>query len=342
MKPLICVLTCVLALGPTQLFAGSGNRTGTSSASELLIPIGPRGIAMGGSIVASTTGPEALFYNPAGVAGSKFDLSLFASHMNYIADIGVECASVAVDFSKFGVLALQLKALSVGDIPLTTVFTPDGSGQTFSPQYFTIGLTYARELTDRVRVGATVKLITERMAEVSASGFAFDMGVIYDHLAGLQGLSFGVSVKNIGPQLVFEGRGLNVTAVSPDLTRPEYIYKVEAASFELPFTIELGLAYRLAVAEEHGFVIAVAFQDNNFSDDAYRGGLEYGFRDLVYLRGGYEYAPSEAEERENIFGPTFGAGIHATVGNTDVTFDYAFRAVKFFNANHVFSVKIGL
>ncbi len=47
--------------------------------------------------------------------------------MSYIADIGVECASVAVDFAEFGVLAFQLKALSIGDIPVTTVNTPDGS-----------------------------------------------------------------------------------------------------------------------------------------------------------------------------------------------------------------------
>ncbi len=58
------------------------------------------------------------------------------------------------------------------------------------------------------------------MADVSAAGFSFDMGVIYDNLASIKGLSFGVVVKNIGPQMKFDGPGLNVNAVSSDSSRP--------------------------------------------------------------------------------------------------------------------------
>jgi hypothetical protein len=334
------LLTCLLSA--STLLASSGNRTGTNGASELLIPVGARDIGMGGSTTALTSGPEALFWNPAGIGGIRNSVTLFASHMSYIADIGVECASVAVDFSEFGVLALQLKALSIGDIPVTTVNTPDGSGQYFSPRFLTFGLTYGRQLTDRIRVGATVNLISEQMADVSATGFSFDMGVIYDNLAGIKGLSFGVVVKNIGPQMKFEGTGLNVNAVSSDLNRPAYVYSVEAASFELPSTIELGFGYQLSLGEDHAVTMSTAFQNNNFTDDAYRAGLEYGFQSLFFVRAGYDYSPVEQTPRENIFGPAFGAGVHANVGGTDVSFDYAYRSVKYFDGNHVFSVKIGL
>ena len=46
--------------------AGSGNRTGTGGASQLLIPVGARDLAMGGSTISTTYGIEALFWNPAG------------------------------------------------------------------------------------------------------------------------------------------------------------------------------------------------------------------------------------------------------------------------------------
>lgn len=340
MRRFSTVLICLLWGG--TLIAGSGNRTGTNGASELLIPVGTRDIAMAGSTVALTSGPEALFWNPAGVAGVRHAVTLFASHMSYIADIGVEYASVAVDFGGFGVMALQLKALSVGNIPLTTVYTPDGSGQTFSPQFLTVGVSYGRQLTDRIRVGATINVVSEEMAEVSATGFAFDMGVIYTDLVGVRGLSFGVVVKNIGPQMTFEGPGLNVAATSPSLDRPEYIYSVEAASFELPSTIEFGLGYRASVGEESALVFGAAFQNNNFSDDAYRGGMEFAFRDFLFVRGGYDYAPPQMDERESIYGPSLGVGLHALVGTTDVWVDYAYRSVKYFNGNHVFSLKVGL
>jgi len=340
MKLAMLMLACLLPAA--TMIAGSGNRTGTNGASELLIPIGTRDIAMGGSTVALTSGPEALFWNPAGIAGSQRAVTLFASHMNYIADIGVECASVAVDFTDFGVMALQLKALSIGEIPLTTANTPDGSGQTFSPQFFTLGLTYGRQLTDRIRVGGTVSLISERMAEVSAAGIAFDMGVIYNDLANLSGLSFGVVVKNIGPQMRFEGPGLNIAATASGLERSEFYYSVEAASFELPSTIELGVGYRTTFDDENTLILGAAFQNNNFTDDAYRFGFEYGFQNLLFTRGGYDYSPPTMDERENIYGPSLGVGIHATVGNMDVTFDYAYRSVKFFDGNQTLSVKIRL
>jgi hypothetical protein len=297
---------------------------------------------MGGATTATSSGVEALFWNPAGAAKTDVDVSIYGSHMAYIADIGVSSAAISARFESFGVLSLSLKGLSFGDIPLTTVLIPDGTGQTFSPQFFTVDLTNSRQLTDRISVGATVMLITEHMAEVSATGYAFNIGVIYDNLVDLQGLSFGVAVKNIGPEMKFEGPGLNIEATAPTLDRPPYYYKVEAAGFELPSTFEVGLGYKHAIGEDHGVLFAVAFQNNNFSDDEYKIGLEYGFQDLLFLRGGYDYSRPEMEKRENIFGATFGAGIHTRVGSVDFRFDYAFRAATIFENNHVISVTLGL
>ena len=86
----------------------------------------------------------------------------------------------------------------------------------------------------------------------------------------------------------------------------------------------------------------MAFQSNNFSDDEYKIGLEYGFQNILFLRGGYDYSPPESDRRENIFGASFGVGVHTLVGSTDIRFDYAFRAAKIFENNHVFSVTLGL
>lgn len=78
--------------------------------------------------------------------------------MNYIADIGVQFGAVGVNFEEFGSIAFSIKSLSVGDIIKTTVENPDGTGQTFAPQYSTIGLSYSKMLSDRVSVGFKPKL----------------------------------------------------------------------------------------------------------------------------------------------------------------------------------------
>ncbi len=337
----IRALTIAILLADT-LLAGSGQRTGTNGASELLIPIGTRDIAMAGATVAATRGIEALFWNPAGSAWFTHDVTLYASHMTYIADIGVDCGAVSANVPGFGVLSLQLKMLSIGDIPVTTTQYPDGTGNMFRPQFFTVGLTYARQLTDRISVGVTTTLVNERMAEVSATGVSFNMGVTYGNLMGVRGLQFGAVVKNIGSEMTFDGPGLSISAVSTELQRGTMLYKIEAAGFELPSTFELGLSYGLPITDESMLLLASTFQNNNFSDDAYRFGAELGFQDILFLRGGYDYSPPASASRENIFGFTFGTGVHLLLGTLDVTFDYAYRATKYFDGNHVVSMKVGL
>jgi hypothetical protein len=320
--------------------AGSGNRTGTNGAAELLIPVGTRFIAMGSTGIATSTGVEALFWNPAGTAIMNNSVSVYVSHMNYIADIGVDYGAVSANVGSFGVLSLSLKALSIGDIPVTTTQNPDGTGQTYSPQFFTLGFTYARQLSDRVSVGLTTNLISERMGEVSATGVGFNVGVVYDNLASVDGLNIGIAVKNIGTQMTFQGSGLLTPATVAGQNRGPQVYEVQPASFELPSSIEFGLGYRLSLGTSN-VLVSGSYQSQNFSDDVYLTGIEYSYQDLFFVRGGYDFAQRESSDRQYIFGPTFGAGVHSAVGSVDLSFDYAFRSVAVFNNSHVFSVTLG-
>ena len=143
-RSLIIVLALLLTL---DVYAGGGNRTGTGGAAQLLIPVGPRGIAMGEANLAVAQGIESIFWNPAGVANMGNSTSIMFSHMSYIADIGVEYGAVSTNFEGFGVLSLSLKSLSIGDILVTTTSDPDGlGGAKFSPQMLTAGLSYSRAI----------------------------------------------------------------------------------------------------------------------------------------------------------------------------------------------------
>jgi hypothetical protein len=335
------VIAFLLSMAAGIAAAGAGNRAGTGGAAELLIPVGTRDIAMGGATVSTSTGVEALFYNPAGVAKVPGSAAFYFSHMSYIADIGVDYGAAAVSFSEFGVIAINAKALAIGDIAVTTNENPDGTGTTFSPQFFNLGLSYARMLSERVSVGVTATFISERMGDVSASGFAFNAGVTYDNLAAIDGLSIGVVLKNIGPQMKFDGGGLLYTAAAEGQNRPPGYYKAEAAPFELPSTLEFGVGYRYALDAQNSLQFAGAFQNNNFADDEYRLGAEYAFQNTLFIRGGMTMSPEQATP-EFIYGPTFGAGLKYQFGAMDLSVDYAFRSVDVFSNNHIFSLGIGL
>ena len=338
-KSIAILVLVVLAM--SQTFAGAGNRAGTNGASELLIPVGTRDIGMGGSTIATTSGVEALFWNPAGTAVMRSSADLYISHMSYFADIGVNYGAIAANIEGLGVLSLSLKSLAIDAIPVTTTRDPEGTGQTYKPQFFTVGLTYARQLSERVAVGLTGNVVSERLGDVSASGFAFDVGVLYDNLASIHGLSIGVVVKNIGPQMKYDGTALLTTATVADLHRPASLYQIQAASFELPSAIHFGVAYKHQLSDEMTLLGSTAFQSSNFSDDEYKLGLELSYQDLLYVRSGYNFAQREEDSREFPFGPTVGFGVHSALGSTEVSIDYAYRSMKTFEGNHIFSVKLG-
>lgn len=338
------LMLCVLFAGVVGTVDAQNKRTGTSAASELLIPVGARYMAMGGSTIANAVGIEAVHYNPAGLGLMRTSAEGMFSSMSYIADINVNYGAVAANFGAFGVLGFSLKSLDFGNIPLTTADDPEGlSGRQFSPTYVTVGLSYARPLTDAVSVGVTGKLVTEQIDRVSASGIAFDFGVQYKGLLNVQGLMLGVAVKNIGPAMKFDGSGLYRSATSSEGIRPEQPYKSEAASFELPSLIEFGLAYAGTMSDELSYSANGSFTNNNMYVDEYRVGGELMYSiDQVRLSGrlGSSILP-KVDAADRIFGLTTGVGITYMSDDLELTFDYGFRQTDLFNNNNVFSLKVG-
>ena len=334
---LVVLLLLVIA---TDSFAGGGNRTGTGGAAQLLIPVGTTGIALAGSGIATAEGLDAIYWNPAGLAKSNRSTLVGFSHMNYIADIGVENGAVATSIEGIGTIALSLKSLSVGEIAVTTTTDPDGTGKTFKPQFITAGLTYSRRLTDRIGVGVTTNLITESLGDVSASGVGFNIGLIYDNLGDIDGLSFGIAMKNVGPQMKYDGSGLYITATGDGLKRQPGLFKIESASFELPSTFEIGFGYKPYVDKSNSIQVSADFQNNNFSGDEYKFGLEYAYAKTFYLRAGYATSP-KSQSDDYIYGLTCGAGINYAMEGLTLSVGYAYRDVKYFDANHVFELSLG-
>jgi hypothetical protein len=343
MKRLLGIMIVVILVLATlhEGIAGPGTRTGTGGAAQLLIPVGARDLAMGGATISTTRGIESLFWNPAGVAKSDNSASVLFSHMSYIADIGVDYGAVSGKFGDLGTFALSVKSLSVGDIPVTTTENPDGTGQTYTPQFFTAGITYSRILSDRISVGLTSTIISERISEVSASGVAFNVGVIYDNLADFTGLSLGVVVKNIGPQMRYDGPALYQVGDVQDQNRPPQYMKIDTAPFELPASIEIGMGYRSVLSENADLLFAGTFQSNNFSEDEYHLGAEAAINKMFFIRAGGSFAPDTPDNSDYIYGFTVGGGINYNLGDADLSVDYAFRDTQFFSGNHVIAVRLG-
>lgn len=335
---LIIFLTVLLTAG--SIFADGGNRNGTAGASQLEIPVGTRGIAMGNATLTGATGVEALFWNPADLSRGTFGTDVMFSHMSHIADIGISYGAVGINLGDFGSLALALKSLDIGDIDKTTIQNPDGTGATFSPSFMTIGATFSKLLSDRIAVGITMNVISEKIELVSATGVAFNIGISYHDLANVKGLKLAFVIKNLGTDMEYEGSGLNVIAKPDDFLRPQQYYKIKAAAYEIPSALQMGLGY-VTHFDEHQLEFAASFASNNYYSDEYNFGVEYGFNDLIFIRGGYTYAP-DIDKDDRLYDFTAGFGINYDLGGVNFKVDYAFRNTQYFDNGHVFSVGVGL
>jgi hypothetical protein len=328
----------------SSAYAGDVNRTGTAGAQELLIPVGARDLALGGSSVASTTGVDAIYWNPAGLSKINSVEAMF-SHLNYIADIGVEYGVVGINAGDFGNVGFSMKSLSFGDIPVTTEDLPDGTGQTYSPAYLTLGVTYARMLSDRISVGATVNIINESILNTSANAVGFDIGVRYDGI-GTPGLNLAVVLKNVGTNITYNGAGLYRTGTTSDDLRGQQTYSLVAATSELPSQMEIALAYDYKLGEKNQISLFGDFENNNYSTDIWKFGAEFTFQNLLFLRGGYTLAPNDPKDATGassyLYDYTAGAGIKYDLGGVTIGVDYAYRHLVRMSSNNVISVKIGI
>ena len=320
--------------------AGRGDKSGTAAAQELLIPIGAREIALGGSTMADVAGIDALYWNPAGLVRSEDQTNVMFSHMSYLADIAVDYGALSTTIPDIASFGVSVTSLSFGKIPVTTEDYPDGTGETASPSFVILGGAVSRLVTDHISFGFECNVVIENMDKVSATGVAFTFGLQYRGLGGIDGLSLGASVNNIGPAMTYDGDGLLRVGQVDDVLRPETQYKIQAASSDMPSAIIIGLGYTALTTENETVKFTSIYQNNNYSDDEYRLGAEWTTHKIVSLRLGYS-GSAEGGSGSTVYGLSLGVGVAGRFEGIDLSVDYAYRSAQYFAGNHVLTLGLG-
>ncbi|MBN2357049.1 PorV/PorQ family protein [candidate division KSB1 bacterium] len=340
-RKVILLLTMIWALLAVQVVFASAPKVGTSAAPELMIPMGARNVAMGGANVASVAGIEALYWNPAGLSSIRGNEASF-SYVPYFADMNISYFGAGVRMGKWGHLGLSLQLFSVGDIDVTTIEAPEGTGETIKPSFMTIGVSYARQFTDRIRFGTNMKVVSENIGNMRATGIAFDFGLQY---ITPWKVAFGVTLRNLGGEMRYDGTSIEFNSSIPwaDPGATSRTTKLDMAAFELPTSMTMGISYGYKLNDMQALNISGLYSNNSYAVDNLSAGAEYAFKDMVFLRGGYALPLYPEDYPEDIkddsqFGLAFGAGVHIPLGNTKVMIDYAYRDMKLFDANQYFSI----
>ena len=286
MRKNIIISLAVVALG--SILVAQSSRMGSASSTQLLVVPSAKHLS-GGGAVASAQGMDAIFWNPAGLAASENNIDAIFSNRQYIADITNSFFGVATSFGEYK-MGVNVRTFNMGDIDETTVYFPDGTGQVFTPNFSILGASLARNLTENTSVGLNANLIREGFGRVSATGVAYDFGVQHKGLAGLENLEVGFALKNFGQPMKYDGEGLGVFATASGSDRPEDYYKVDAASFDLPFVFDMGLKYNIAGAD-----LGVTYTSNYYSTDELKLYAGYGLEGLGSVGIGFQTSGAAQE-----------------------------------------------
>ena len=350
-KLLYIFLTFVMIGFTTTTKAGNPDRQGEAGAYELLMNPWARSAGLHTMTTAMISGVESIRLNPAGLSRLAGTEIIIGSSL-YLKGSGIKMNSVGLGQSigKNGTFGLTLMALDFGDIPVTTEAQPEGTGATFSPSFFNIGLSYSHLFENKVSVGVTVRVVSETISDARASGTTLDAGVQY--VTGDQdNFKFGISLRNIGGRMAFEGDGL----VNPgrfdngaeDLQRS---VDDRAEEFELQSMLNIGASLDFYAGSKHKITVVGNYTSNAFSQDQIGGGLEYSFNKLVMIRGGYRHdfgTVAEGGNAKPIYsGPAAGFTLNVPTNKKDnaprIAIDYGYRATEVYDGTHNFSVRINL
>ncbi len=315
------------------------DRAGTAAMEELLVPITPRSVALGSALtggLSDLSGIEGIQSNPATLLGGQGTSAMF-SRTEYVADIGVNYVGVGQRFGANS-FALSLASWDYGDIPRTTEDAPEiDENFTYTAGSLVVGATYARQFTDRIAAGVTLKGLSRRIDEATASGVAFDAGITY--VVSESGLRFGVSLKNFGTAMSFDGITESIPVSGPGGTGT-IGGAVETTEDELPSQLNFGAAYTRQLAGDITGTVLANFRANSYDLEQYSAGLELGYQNLFYVRGGINMVPEQDVNAFDVW--SVGAGLNVPLGSTGIQLDYAYRPSSVFSGVNMFSVSLDL
>ena len=319
---------------PTDL-----SKVGTSAANFLKLPVGARALALGGGGIATIQDATALYWNPAGI-GAIDRVTLAYNRAELYAGITHTFTGLVMPLGLNSRIGVSYIGLNSGEMEVTTVEEPQGTGEFFEVVNTAIGITFSQILTDRFTLGITGKWVQEKIQRAVANGIALDVGSTFN--TGLLGTRLGMAILNMGPKMQLDGPDLAFNRQLDDepgeLTAGlNPAANLETLTYDLPLMFRMGVSIDLLggistfMTNDMNRVTAlIDIEDAN--DQVARVGLsmEYAWNETIYARFGYrirgklsEQLGARLQDRpREAFELGYGLGLNTVVSGYAIQLDY--------------------
>ncbi len=343
----LTILLISVVFGLERLPAQEPYRMGTTAGNFLELGYGSAGSAMGDAYVAMATDLSSAYWNPAGLAFMKEHEAQFV-YQPWLVNINTAFAGAGFVVPSVGTLALSIIYTDYGNMDVTTVEQPEGTGEVFSAGDYAFSASYARQLTEWFSFGASGKFVGSEIWHTKASAMALDLGVIvntffFSPTGNRQdGMRIGMSISNYGTRMQYDGIGL-ISPIDPlpdengNYSQVKGQYRLQ--EWELPLIFRIGASFSLVKTNNHKVNLAVDALHPNNNSEFVNVGTQYEMDipnyGLFHLRAGYKglFMP------DSQFGLALGAGMTKyLMNNFGLKIDYAYRDVGLLGKVHSYSV----
>lgn len=266
------------------------SRAGTATAQFLKLEMGARHAAMGGTYAGYGSDVFTLWGQPASIAAAPQAWQVGFQHSEWFEGIQQEYIGITGALGR-GRAGLVVNTLGVDDLLRSTENSSGqltGTGGTFGARDWGVALHYGLPIGDALTLGGAARVITSKIDNENATGFAADLGAQW-RVRSVEGLTLGVSATNLGTGLKF-------------LRERD----------DFPMTFRAGAAYQIPRARLLVAADVVKAIDRDIDAGV---GVEWKPIEMLRLRGGYRSQGRDVGE-----GLTAGLGVNLM----GIEIDYAY------------------
>lgn len=345
-----CIALLLFVCLTVSIHAQKPDKVGTTAVSIFEIGFSAAGNAMGDARVASASGIESIYWNPAGLAQIEGNEFLFFNQP-WLVGIGTGFSGVAIDIPRVGKAGLSMIFADYGEMEVTTVADQDGTGEIFTASDYVMALTFARNLATWFSLGVNLEYYSSSIYHVKANAMAADLGVLVktDFFTRTgdreDGLTIGMSINNYGTPMEYKGKDLLVSIDVEPNEDGNYRYvpgQFKLSQWELPLLFRIGTAVYPIASPHHRLGIEVDAIHPNNNSEYINLGAEYSYKrgrfGKLFLRTGYKGLFMDDSE----YGVSAGAGIELfMLGDRRMRLEYAFRDVGVLGTTQAYSIQFG-
>ncbi|MCE5270140.1 PorV/PorQ family protein [bacterium] len=351
---------------------------GVRAAEFLTIPVGARGIGMGGAYTATVDDISAVWWNPAGL-GFLQKKEVMLTVVDYTMDLNYSFAAAAFPIADGNVVVGGFFGyLDIPDMEITTVANPGGTGSMFRAYDFQMGGSLAYNFSDRFTGGLNLKYIHQDvMNNIGGNAFAIDAGAIYHTEFMEREIKFAFAIQNLGTNITMGGPNL-IRAVGAEdreggmpsgyqdfstdpysiAERGERYMMLRTHTYRLPSSVKMALSYSLLSSEKVNWLATAEMLRPSYIPLSYAAGTEMNYSYDPFLsfaiRTGWMFQTDEFDDKSDQFGYEYygnddgafrgfsiGGGVQRIFGTRKICFNYAYKNKGRLSADNFFTMSFG-